>query len=108
MLFTDGPGNSIQLSPNVTTLEVEAGTELPIINCTADCNPPCTYYWDLMGFGTGTGPQFNMGTANRYHNGKYTCKAENRVDYQTKEASISFSLYVRCEYTKSINKQLKA
>lgn len=90
----DGPGNSIRLSPNITTLVTSHGSTFPVIECIADCNPPCSYFWTRMG----SGANLTLGTVNRWHHtGEHTCQASNRVGSTRYETNITFVMYVKCK-----------
>lgn len=92
--FIDGPGNSIQLSPNVSHLETTKGYSGRIIECSADCNPPCSYLWQR----TGTfGANLTLNPVERTHIGEHICQAENMVINAKYEAIITFLLLVKCK-----------
>lgn len=44
LIDVDGPEHVV-LEPGYTTINVTEGTILGPINCTANCNPECTYNW---------------------------------------------------------------
>ncbi|XP_063408724.1 hemicentin-2-like [Mytilus trossulus] len=97
-----GPGSSIRLSPNITSIELDTGTPVLVIRCIADCNPECMYNWFLSYGNVQTGSELNLGNANRYqHIGEVMCKAENSVFIRTDYTSnITFAIYIR--YSPSI------
>ncbi|CAC5419220.1 unnamed protein product [Mytilus coruscus] len=91
-----GPGSSIRLSPNVTSLELDTGTHVPVIRCIADCNPECQYTWYFTSGMIKSGSELNLGNASSYwHIGEVKCKAENNVFRTEYTAHITFTMYIR-------------
>ncbi|XP_071147818.1 hemicentin-2-like isoform X2 [Mytilus edulis] len=91
-----GPGSSIRLSPNITSIELDAGTQVPVIRCIADCNPECQYTWYLTSGIVKTGSELNLGNASSYwHIGEVKCKAENDDFRKKYTAYINFTMYIR-------------
>ncbi|XP_063410191.1 hemicentin-1-like isoform X2 [Mytilus trossulus] len=98
-----GPGSSIRLSPNITSIELDVGTQVPVIRCIADCNPECQYTWYFTSGMVKTGSELNLGNASSYwHIGEVKCKAENDVSRTKYTAYINFTMYIR--YPPSIEK----
>ncbi|CAG2223850.1 unnamed protein product [Mytilus edulis] len=94
-----GPGSSIRLSPNITSIELDAGTQVPVIRCIADCNPECQYTWYLTSGIVKTGSELNLGNASSYwHIGEVKCKAENDDFRKKYTAYINFTMYIRHTY----------
>ncbi|XP_052081614.1 hemicentin-2-like isoform X2 [Mytilus californianus] len=91
-----GPGSSIRLSPNVTSLELDTGTHVPVIRCIADCNPECQYTWYFTSGMIKSGSELNLGNASSYwHIGEIKCKAENNVFRIKYTAHTTFTMFIR-------------
>ncbi|XP_063408722.1 hemicentin-1-like [Mytilus trossulus] len=91
-----GPGSSIRLSPNITSIELDTGTQVPVIRCIADCNPECQYTWYFTSGMVKTGSELNLGNASSYwHIGEVKCKAKNNVFRTEYTAYINFTMYIR-------------
>ncbi|CAG2188729.1 unnamed protein product [Mytilus edulis] len=91
-----GPGSSIRLSPNITSIELDTGTQVPVIRCIADCNPECQYTWYFTSGMIKTGSELNLGNASSYwHIGEVKCKAKNDVFRTEYTAYINFTMYIR-------------
>ncbi|XP_076086632.1 protein turtle homolog B-like isoform X2 [Mytilus galloprovincialis] len=91
-----GPGSSIRLSPNITSIELDTGTQVPVIKCIADCNPECQYTWYFTSGMIKTGSELNLGNASSYwHIGEVKCKAQNNVFRTEYTTYINFTMYIR-------------
>ncbi|XP_021377285.1 Down syndrome cell adhesion molecule-like protein 1 [Mizuhopecten yessoensis] len=81
-----GP-RSVSLSPSTSVYERTEGIdEMPVISCSADCNPPCKYKW-----GRTTSPVLDLGITGRQEAGTHTCQAYNKIG----TASASINVKVR-------------
>ena len=88
-LFTDGP-RAMTLSPNATTYTLNSGATLGSINCSADCNPPCTFAW-TKGGNTISNTQTLIHTIrDKSDAGTYTCKATRRLSFsETRNITVN-------------------
>lgn len=99
---TDGPGDSVKLSPNLTMFEVDAGETVPPIACSAECEPACRYIW-VQYYRTNTyryrasTAVLNLGNASSSDVGIYMCRASNNVIGDNFEGNVTFELRVKCK-----------
>lgn len=100
--FTDGPKDSVRLSPNVTIVELEAGDPVPRVTCVADCEPECHYRWTQLYRNTVRDKSYNadldLGMASSAMVGIYLCEVHNDRLGDNNTANITFELRVKCEY----------
>lgn len=95
-----GPGDSVKLSPNLTTFEVDAGETVPPIACSAECEPACRYIW-VQYYKTNTyryrasTAVLNLGNASSSDVGIYMCRASNNVIGDNFEGNVTFELRVK-------------
>lgn len=79
---TYGPG-LVSLSPNTRRYDVTEGIDIiPVVSCSAECNPSCTYSWSST-----NQPLLNLSLARRQDAGVHTCSAVNKIS--TSSASIT-------------------
>ena len=89
--FSDNAANFV-LGPAIKFYRVRKGDHVGPVNCTADCNPPCQFYWSTpLGDVTGSVLDFNI--TNLFQNGTYHCHAFNENDDWKSE-----SVNVLCKY----------
>ena len=105
LIFVDGPGNSLTLSPPIKnlTLVVEAGESIPKITCKADCVPSCEFQWTQYirkgQIHRSSNAVLDLGNATSSKVGYYICEAYNYVGPDKHTGSLKFQIYVRCKYT---------
>lgn len=100
--LTDGPGDSVKLSSNLTTLEVDAGEPVPPVTCSADCHPACHYAWyryyrTNIRIRTTSTAVLKLGNASSTDVGIYMCEAEAYVIGKNLGANVTFELRVKCK-----------
>ncbi|XP_053395732.1 multiple epidermal growth factor-like domains protein 6 [Mercenaria mercenaria] len=90
-----GP-DQLQIIPD-KHLTVAVGTEAPLVKCTANCYPPCSFKWTkLIDNATVTqNDTLQLGIVSFHHNGVYTCTATNKAPEYPKSNSLTFTLEVR-------------
>ncbi|XP_060066961.1 hemicentin-2-like [Ylistrum balloti] len=79
-----GPGIIQTSVPNLDKVENQT---VPVINCSADCRPACSYTWS-KGAATYSNP-LSLSTALRGNAGTYICKASNSVSQSVKEWTLT-------------------
>eukprot|EP00105_Crassostrea_gigas_P034227 XP_019918375.1 PREDICTED: uncharacterized protein LOC105317327 [Crassostrea gigas] len=95
-----GPGDSVKLSPNLTTVEVDAGEPIPPIACSAVCHPACNYAWyryyrtNIRIRITSTAV-LKLGNASSTDVGIYMCEAIAYVIGKHLGANVTFELRVK-------------
>ncbi|XP_069115196.1 carcinoembryonic antigen-related cell adhesion molecule 5-like isoform X2 [Argopecten irradians] len=73
-----GPGTSLRLSPPERIVLREEGEMLQNINCTAECEPTCSFVWTKPDKTILTESSvLSLGTVDRSQTGVYSCNARN-------------------------------
>ncbi|KAK3097180.1 hypothetical protein FSP39_007178, partial [Pinctada imbricata] len=78
IILFDNPSYLIY-EPSQASYELQIGDHLGPINCSADCNPECEYYWSTP-TGRITGRLLNISITSPIQGGEYACHAWN-VNY---------------------------
>lgn len=93
-----GPA-SASLSPNITMLELDIGSSISRITCTADCLPTCDFKWTQRYRNTqrerSVTAYLDLGKASTEVIGEHTCEAYNNIGGQKYSASVTFQLRVK-------------
>ncbi|KAL3860954.1 hypothetical protein ACJMK2_007048, partial [Sinanodonta woodiana] len=85
-----GP-DKIQLNPSEGIITERENGKI-VVNCTADCNPPCSFKWtkDLVPTLLSNNQTLIISSVSRSDSGRYLCNVSN---YMT-DISLTASIYV--------------
>ncbi|XP_078322939.1 uncharacterized protein LOC111122672 [Crassostrea virginica] len=88
----------VRLYPNITLTHLDAGTPVPVVNCSGDCSPRCDFQWTRHYRNTTTPISSNsildLGNATGRMPGIYVCEGSILLDGKKQAASASFELRV--------------
>ncbi|KAJ8317807.1 hypothetical protein KUTeg_004639 [Tegillarca granosa] len=74
-----GP-EEIILNPRNTSYTKSENDFIPLITCSAVCDPPCVFTWTMPGGGVSfTSPTLRLDVLDRREQGVYKCTAHNRI-----------------------------
>ena len=95
MFCLDGPGSNISFNPADESIIEIQGQSLGLIVCSAQCNPPCQFYWIKPDGSVVDGSNLEIPSLSRNDHGTFTCHAGNGYSNNaTKNALVT----VNCKY----------
>jgi len=86
--FTDGP-DTVSITPTTSKYTEQIGDNIGPVNCSADCNPACSYTWSR----TGSSPLI-LNNLQKTDSGDYVCTATNS---QGNKKSPTINVDVQCK-----------
>jgi hypothetical protein len=91
----DGPGSSISFIPAAASITKNLSGSLEPIVCSAQCNPPCRFYW-LKPDGTVVdGSNIQIPNLSKNDHGIFTCHTGNGYG---NNATKNLNVTVNCKY----------
>ena len=93
--FLDGPGASISFKPADEAIIEIQGQRLGPIVCSAQCSPPCQFYWIKPDGTVVNGPKLEIPSLSKNDHGTCTCHAANSYGNNTTKNLL---LTVNCKY----------
>ena len=91
----DGPGSSISFNPVDESITKIQGQSVGPIVCSAQCNPPCQFYWIKPDGSVVDGPNLEILSLSKYDHGTFTCHTGNSYG---NNATKNLLLTVKCKY----------
>ena len=95
MCSLDGPGLSIAFNPADESITKVLGQTLGPIACSAQCNPPCQFYWIKSEGTVVNGSNLEIPSLSKNDHGTCTCHAGNGYG---NNATKNLTLTVNCKY----------
>ncbi|XP_056009554.1 hemicentin-2-like [Ostrea edulis] len=80
-----GP-DDVRFTPDITTINKTENQTVNPINCSAVCNPACTYNW--TGVSTINSGKLDLGVLKRDEKGTYSCSAGNSITSTSKDLIV--------------------
>jgi hypothetical protein len=93
--ITDGPGSSISFNPVDQSITKVLGQSLGPIICSAQCNPPCQFYWITPDGSVVAGSNLTIPSLSKNDHGTFTCHSGNGYG---NNATKKLSVAVNCKY----------
>jgi hypothetical protein len=93
--FIDGPGLSISFNSTDESITKTQGQSLGPIVCSAQCNPPCQFYWIKPAGSVVDGSNLEIPSLSKNDHGTFTCQAGNGYG---NNATKNLQLTVNCKY----------
>jgi hypothetical protein len=93
--FIDGPGSSVTFTPADELITKVMGQSLGPIVCSAQCNPPCQFYWIRPGGSVVDGSNLELSSLSKNDHGTFTCHAGNGYG---NNATKNLNVTVNCKY----------
>jgi hypothetical protein len=91
----DGHGSSISFNPADESITKIQGQSVGPIVCSAQCNPPCQFYWIKPDGSVVDGPNLEILSLSKYDHGTFTCHTGNSYG---NNATKNLLLTVKCKY----------
>ena len=84
------PDPEVKLQPNNTCYAVKPTVNIPVLHCTADCNPACEFTWRKTGNETilSTNGTLSIGAATKRTAGEYVCTASRNGTWKRSKSLI--------------------
>ena len=95
LCYLDGPGSSISVSPSEGSFTKIQGQSLGPIVCSAQCDPPCQFYWIKADGTVEAGSNLEIPSLMKSDHGTFTCHAGNGYGNNTTK---NIFLTVNCKY----------
>jgi hypothetical protein len=93
--ITDGPGSSISFNPADESITKVLGQSLGPIDCSAECNPPCMFYWIKPDGSVVDGSNLTIPSLSKNDHGASTCHTGNGYG---NNATKNVYVAVNCKY----------
>ena len=93
--FIDGPGSSVIFTPADELITNVMGQSLGPIVCSAQCNPPCQFYWIRPVESVVDGSNLTIPSLSKNDHGTCTCHAGNGYG---NNATKNLNVTVNCKY----------
>jgi hypothetical protein len=77
LVCVDGPGSSISFNPADESITKNQGQSLGPIVCSAECNPPCQFYWIKPDGTVVDGSNLDIPILSKNDHGTFTCYTGN-------------------------------
>jgi hypothetical protein len=95
LFFIDGPGSSISFNPADESITKSQGQSLGPIDCSAQCNPPCQFYWIKPNGTVVDGSKLEIQSLSKNDHGTFTCHTGNGYG---NNATKNLQLTLNCKY----------
>jgi hypothetical protein len=95
LCYLDGPGSNISVSPSEGSFTKIQGQSLGPIVCSAQCDPPCQFYWIKADGTVVAGSNLEIPSLMKSDHGTFTCHAGNGYG---NNATQTIFLTVNCKY----------
>ena len=95
MYIIDGPGSSMSFNPADESVTKNLSGNLGPIVCSAQCNPPCQFYWIKPDGTVVDGSTLEIPSLSKNDHGTFTCHAANSYG---NNATKNLSVTVICKY----------
>ena len=91
----DGPGSSISFNPADESITKNLNGSLGPVVCSAQCNPPCQFYWIKPDGTVVDGSTLEIPSLSKNDHGTFTCHTGNGYG---NNATKNLLLTVNCKY----------
>ena len=95
LFLIDVPGSSISFNPADESITKSQGQSLGPIDCSAQCNPPCQFYWIKPNGTIVDGSKLEIQSLSKNDHGTFTCHAGNGYG---NNATKNLQLTLNCKY----------